>query len=331
MKVFLCDRTPLFRGKRGFELDLLGKSASSHMRSSLGFPEGSGEFLGELPVPGEKLVFWSAFPFLKRDVLLSYLRAHGGSFRFEGGEVVREREPVRVLPPPDLGLGDLGRYRTLLVRAERESAEFHAAAGALVEEGCAVSFLASLGRGVAVRAGARVLGASCMGENSEIFGGVLEDSSIGKNCVVRESVLLGAEVGDGCRVGPFAYLRPKSRVGSGCRIGDFVELKSASVGAGGKISHLAYVGDAELGEKVNVGCGVVFANYDGKRKSRTRIGDGCFLGSNCNLIAPVTVGDGAFIAAGTTLTRDLNADDFCIGRCRETVKPGRGRGRYDPN
>ena len=101
-----------------------------------------------------------------------------------------------------------------------------------------------------------------------------------------------------------------------------MEIKNSSLGERCKAAHLAYIGDATLGKNVNVGCGVVFANYNGKIKQRSAVGDGCFLGSNCNLIAPVTLGEGVFLAAGTTLTRDLSSSDFCIGRSRERVKEG---------
>ena len=128
-------------------------------------------------------------------------------------------------------------------------------------------------------------------------------------------------------MGPYATLRPASLVGDDVRIGSFVEVKNASVGDGCKIAHLAYVGDAELGSKVNVGCGVVFVNYDGRRKHRSYVGDGSFLGSNCNLVAPVRIGAGCFLAAGTTLTRDMADGDFCIGRSRESVRP-KGAEKY---
>ena len=133
------------------------------------------------------------------------------------------------------------------------------------------------------------------------------------------SVLRGARVGEGAQVGPFANLRRGAIVGENCRIGDFVELKNCVVGKNTKISHLAYVGDAEIGEDCNIGCGVVFCNYDGEKKSRTRVEKGCFIGSNANLVAPLTVGEGSYVAAGTTVTENVPARSFVIGRARQEL------------
>ena len=151
---------------------------------------------------------------------------------------------------------------------------------------------------------------------------------IGARTEVTASVLTGAKVGEDCTVGPFAYLRKGADIADGCRIGDFVEVKNARVGEGTKVAHLTYVGDCEIGKGCNIGCGVVFVNYDGKRKNRTVVGDRCFIGSNCNIIAPVSIKDGCYIAAGTTVTDDVGKDDLVIGRVRQVVKPGRARGRF---
>ena len=145
---------------------------------------------------------------------------------------------------------------------------------------------------------------------------------------VENSVLQGAVVGRQSKVGPYAYLRPGTVIGDGCRVGDFVELKNALVGNGTKISHLTYVGDAELGEEINIGCGVVFVNYNGKQKFKTKVGDRAFIGCNTNLVSPVNVGEGAYIAAGATVTKDIPADALCIARAREVIKPGWAKGRY---
>ena len=109
-------------------------------------------------------------------------------------------------------------------------------------------------------------------------------------------------------------------VGDGCRIGDFVELKKSTIGNGTKVSHLTYIGDATVGERVNFGCGTVVVNYDGYHKYRTEIGDDCFIGCNTNLVAPVRVGEGAYTAAGSTITDEVPADSLAIARTRQTVK-----------
>ncbi len=151
-----------------------------------------------------------------------------------------------------------------------------------------------------------------------------EGAFIGHGCYIERDCFIGA----GSRVGPYAYLRKGSRVGRQCRVGDFTEMKNASLGDGSKMAHLSYLGDASVGRNCNIGCGAVFVNYDGRAKHRTVVGDDCFIGSNCNLVAPVFVGNGAYIACGSTLTRSLEAGDFCIARARETVKKGRGSAYY---
>lgn len=324
MKIFLVKRSYFtFRGTESCDLDILGKTAVELMCENLGAE------LCEMPPAGEKVVLFPAFPFLKREQLEAYLQAHAGSVRFAGGYAEREGEPTEAEGFGD-GLFTLQDYAAVLRRAACERAEFHLKNGALVEEGAEVGYRVLLGRGAIVRSGARISGDSVIGENAEIGGGsVITNSSVGAGTVVRSSVLDCARVGKNCTVGPNAYLRPASAVGNGCRIGDFVEIKNANIADGCKISHLAYVGDADLGERVNVGCGAVFVNFDGRRKHRTSVGNGCFIGSNCNLVAPVRLGDGAFLAAGTTLTRDLSAGDFCIGRSLETVKAD-GAKKYLP-
>ncbi len=157
---------------------------------------------------------------------------------------------------------------------------------------------------------------------------VIDSAFIGRNAVVRQSNLENCRIGEDCSVGPFAYIRAQAEIGSGCRIGDYVEIKNSTLGKGSKAAHHAYIGDAALGSGVNVGCGVVFANYDGKVKSRTVVGDDCFIGSNCNIVAPVSIGKGAYIAAGTTVCSDVEELGFCIGRQREKVKPRGAAGRY---
>lgn len=323
MKIYLVKRSFFtFRGKKSYELDLLGKSCLERMSAALG-----AEIVeGALPA-GEKLVLYPVYPFLTAEELTRFLSAHTGSVRFRGGYLERGGS-FREGNDPAEGMFSLADYSAMLAHAARESVAYHAARGALVEAGATVDLTVTLACGAAVRSGAVVKGNSVIGEDAEIVGGsVVENSFVGAGTRVESSYLRDARVGKRCSVGPFARLRPASAVGDDCRIGDFVELKNARVGDGCKISHLAYVGDADLAENVNVGCGAVFVNYDGKRKSRTRVGKGAFIGSNCNLVAPVQVGAGCFLAAGTTLTRDLPNGDFCIGRSRETVKKG-AAGKY---
>lgn len=148
----------------------------------------------------------------------------------------------------------------------------------------------------------------------------LEDCHIKRGARLEYTRALQAEVGSESVVGPYAYLRPGTKIGTACKIGDFVEIKNSTIGDGTKISHLSYVGDADLGSKINVGCGTIFVNYDGKNKHRSTVGDGAFLGCNSNVISPVTIGERAFIAAGTTVERDVPSEALSIGRVRPTIK-----------
>lgn len=153
--------------------------------------------------------------------------------------------------------------------------------------------------------------------------------SIGPGCVIRNatlaegavvhahSVIDGAEIGAGAQVGPFARLRPGTRLAERTKVGNFVETKKAVVGPGSKINHLSYVGDATLGEDVNVGAGTITCNYDGVNKFQTRLGDRVFVGSNTSLVAPVTVAAGATIGAGSTITRDVAGDELAVARGRQ--------------
>lgn len=163
-----------------------------------------------------------------------------------------------------------------------------------------------------------VIGKNCnIMQNTRIAG-----SKIGDDVIIENSVILDSKVGSSTSVGPFAYIRPGSIIGEGCKVGDFVEVKNSLLGNGTKSAHLTYIGDADLGENINLGCGVVFVNYDGTNKHRSTIGDGVFIGCNSNIVSPIKVGDGAYIAAGTTLTEDVPEDALAIGRSKATVKEG---------
>ncbi len=166
------------------------------------------------------------------------------------------------------------------------------------------------------------------------------DVTIGQNVVFGPGVsvaddvtilpfchLEGTSIASGAQIGPFARLRPGAEIGTDAKIGNFVEVKNAKIGEGAKANHLGYIGDAELGAHSNFGCGAITVNYDGKTKSKTVIGEHVMIGSNASLIAPVTIGDHAYVAAGSTISHDIPADALVIARAREDVKPGRGKGR----
>ena len=133
----------------------------------------------------------------------------------------------------------------------------------------------------------------------------IENSKIGKNCIVHNSVIQEAIIHNQVIIGPFAHIRPKSEISDHSKIGNFVEIKNSFIGRNCKINHLAYVGDSTLGNDCNIGCGVIFVNYNGKEKSKTTVGNHVFIGSNCNIIAPVEIKDDSFICAGTTVTENV--------------------------
>jgi bifunctional UDP-N-acetylglucosamine pyrophosphorylase/glucosamine-1-phosphate N-acetyltransferase len=141
-------------------------------------------------------------------------------------------------------------------------------------------------------------------------------------CVIRES-----SIAAGARVGPFAHIRPQSEIGADAHVGNFVELKKTRLGRGSKANHLTYLGDATIGERVNVGAGTITCNYDGIAKHPTVIEDGAFIGSDSQLIAPVTIGRGAYVAAGSSITEDVPADALAVARGRQVNKAGWAAGR----
>lgn len=161
--------------------------------------------------------------------------------------------------------------------------------------------------------GKTIIGSDCLiMQNCRI-----KDSKINDGVTVESSVILDSEIGNNTTVGPFAYIRPESKIGSKARIGDFVEIKKSTIGDGTKVSHLTYIGDAEVGEGCNFGCGTVVVNYDGKVKNKTIIGDHSFIGCNTNLVSPVTVHDNTYIAAGSTITNDVLEGDLAIARAKQ--------------
>ncbi len=181
----------------------------------------------------------------------------------------------------------------------------------------------SVGIDAVIYPGVTLEGNTVIAEEAVLYpGSRISNSTIGKGTKVQNSVILDSQVGENSTIGPYAYLRPGSVIGSGCRVGDFVEVKNSVIKDGAKVSHLSYIGDGEIGEKSNIGCGVVFVNYDGQKKSKTVVGKNVFVGCNVNLVAPVTVEDGAYIAAGSTVTKDVEKDALCIARARQTVIEG---------
>jgi bifunctional UDP-N-acetylglucosamine pyrophosphorylase/glucosamine-1-phosphate N-acetyltransferase len=170
----------------------------------------------------------------------------------------------------------------------------------------------------------RLTGQTAIGEECRIGqGAVLESAALSDRVVVAPYTLISdSRVDPDAHVGPFARLRMQAQVGPEARIGNFVELKKTRFGAGAKAQHLAYLGDAEIGEGVNIGAGTITCNYDGEKKHVTKISAGAFIGSNATLVAPVDIGEGSYIAAGSVITEDVPDDALALGRERQVIKPG---------
>jgi len=151
----------------------------------------------------------------------------------------------------------------------------------------------------------------------------IEDSAVEADCAVRRSIVRASRIREGSDVGPFAHLRPGADVGPAAHIGSFVEVKASRIGRGAKVGHLAYVGDTDVGSEANIGAGAITCNYDGASKHRTVIGHGAFIGSNAALVAPITIGAGAVVAAGSTITEDVPPGHRAFGRARQAIKPPR--------
>lgn len=166
--------------------------------------------------------------------------------------------------------------------------------------------------------GTTEIGSGCrIGPNTQI-----DNSTVGNGSVLMQSVVVESEVGDEVTVGPFAYLRPGSNLARKVKIGDFVEVKNSTIGEGTKVPHLSYIGDAEIGSGTNIGCGTITVNYDGIVKHRTQIGNNSFIGCNSNLVAPVTLGDRVFVAAGSTITDNVPDGALAIAREKQVNKDG---------
>ncbi len=184
-----------------------------------------------------------------------------------------------------------------------------------IEAGVEIGNDTEIGSNVTLKNGTKIGSGCVVGQGSTLDNAVIKD-----NVNILNSVIINSTVGEHTTVGPFAYIRPDCTVGEHVKVGDFVELKNSTIDDGTKISHLTYIGDSDVGKNVNFGCGTVTVNYDGKKKYRTTIGDDSFIGCNTNLVSPVNVGKGAYIAAGSTITDDIPEGTLSIARARQINK-----------
>ena len=207
------------------------------------------------------------------------------------------------------------KRRTIIEEYMRSGVTVIAPDTVYIESGVQIGMDTTIYPGTVVE-GNSIIGQECIiGPNTRLVNSKVEDGA-----EVQNSVVLDSTVGERSHIGPFAYLRPGSTIGKDVKIGDFVEVKNSIVGNKTKVSHLSYIGDCDVGTNVNVGCGTIVVNYDGKKKHRTLIGDNVFIGCNTNLISPVEVKKNAYIAAGSTITDDVPENALAIARERQVVK-----------
>ncbi len=218
--------------------------------------------------------------------------------------------------------------RCQLADAERvlfeRIADGHRRAGVTVRTGVKIDAAAAIEPDAIIEHNVVLRGHTQVATGARIdVGCVLEDVQVERDAYVKPySVCAHSHIGPGAQVGPFTHLRPESRIDEGAKVGNFVEMKKVHLHKGAKANHLAYLGDGEVHEGANVGAGTIFCNYDGFQKHRTVIGKGAFIGSDSQLVAPVTIGDGAYVATGTTVTHDVPANGLAISRPRQETKEG---------
>lgn len=211
-------------------------------------------------------------------------------------------------------LNEVARNRIISQKIE-QGVEF------IVKDGVVISPDVTIGKGTLIFPNVTIKGHCSIGANCIITSGsFIKDSNIGNNCEIKSSYILNSELKNNVRVGPFAQIRPGSSIADYVKIGNFVEVKNSSVDTKTSIAHLTYIGDSNIGARVNFGCGCTTANYDGEKKHRTTVADDAFVGCNVSLIAPVNIGERAFIAAGSVITNDVLADDFAIARAKQITK-----------
>ena len=235
-----------------------------------------------------------------------------GAFKSENSEIIKGANDRRDL----LALNDYAK-RAVIDKHLENGVEFVSTDGVIIERNVEIGVGTQIQPGTIIR-GKTTIGSGCvLGPNS-----VIVECKVGDDVVIDTSHAYNSELESGVIIGPFVHIRPDSYIKSGARIGDFVEIKNSTIGEKTAVSHLVYVGDSDVGRKVNIGCGTVTVNYDGISKSRCVIGDKCFIGCNTNLIAPVKLGKAVYTAAGTTVTRDV--PDYALAIDRGVMKVNEG-------
>jgi bifunctional UDP-N-acetylglucosamine pyrophosphorylase/glucosamine-1-phosphate N-acetyltransferase len=265
---------------------------------------------------------------------LSTANAHGEYYLTDMAELFhRARKKVVAIKTPDAGevLGSNTRAEMMMLDARVRLAKCRQ----LLEQGvtifypytCVIDSDVEVGADTVIEPFVQLLGHTKIGQDCRIRSySVITDSVIGDRVTVRPGTIMeDSRVAAGAVLGPYSHLRPGSDVGEGAHVGNFVETKKIKLGKGSKANHLSYLGDAEIGEGVNIGAGTITCNYDGVNKHTTIIEDGVFVGSDSTLVAPVKIGRGAYVAAASCITEDVPADALALGRARQSVKPGWAR------
>ena len=225
-----------------------------------------------------------------------------------------------------LGANTIAEMMHLDAAIRLDAAKRLMAAGVTIfrPETCVIDSEVTVGPDTVIEPYVQLLGTTKIGSESRVRSySVIQNSTLGDNVLVRNGCILdAAEVADNALLGPYAHLRPASRIGDGAHVGNFVETKKTTMGKGSKANHLTYLGDAVIGANVNIGAGAITCNYDGVHKHLTTIGDGAFVGSDSTLVAPITVGAGSYIAAGSSITEDVPEGALALGRARQVTKSG---------
>ena len=244
------------------------------------------------------------------------LREHGAFAAFpKGAEIMKGFLPV----------GDEEELRAAQPMCRQKILEKHFANGVNIMDANTtyIDPRVEIGSGTLILPGTILKGKTVIGKNCTVGpNAMVNNCTVGDGTEINASQTNDSTIGSHTMVGPFAYVRPNSRIGDRVKVGDFVEIKNSVIGSGTKISHLTYVGDSDCGERINFGCGTVTTNYDGFKKFRCTIEDDAFIGCNTNLIAPVKVGKGSYIAAGSTVTDEVPQDGLAIARVKQVNKDG---------
>jgi bifunctional UDP-N-acetylglucosamine pyrophosphorylase/glucosamine-1-phosphate N-acetyltransferase len=262
---------------------------------------------------------------------LTTANAHGEYYLTDiAAALVKAGERVVALEAPQpvevLGANTIAEMMDLDRELRMETARKLMAQGVTIlrPETTVIDATVEIGADTIIEPFVQLLGETKIGEDCRVRSySVIENSTLANKVVVRQGcVIANARIEHAALIGPFSHVRPESEIGEGAHVGNFVEVKKAKIGSGSKANHLTYIGDAEIGSGTNIGAGVITCNYDGVNKHRTLIGNGVFIGSDSTLVAPLTVGDGAYIAAGSCITENVPEDALALSRARQTTKAG---------